>query len=47
MIYIYSNETGLQVGQAISLEQAENDWNTNDFHFSDCDVAISNAISLD
>ncbi|MDN5937877.1 MAG: hypothetical protein L0H83_04380 [Salinisphaera sp.] len=48
-IYIYSNETGEQVGAVHGADEAEcervaeSEWGYNDYHWSYCDVAVSNA----
>lgn len=48
-IYIYSNETGIQVAshtavtEADALVWAEEQYCSNDFHYSDVDVPVSNA----
>lgn len=49
-IYIYSNETGKQVD---AIEGADNDecenlasekWDSNEYHYSYCDVPVSDAV---
>jgi hypothetical protein len=48
-IYIYSNETGKQVAShkaadnAACEQWADENWGSNDFHYSYVDAAVSNA----
>jgi hypothetical protein len=49
-LYIYSNETGQQVARiegpdSTECEQlAQQEWNSNDFHYSYVDAPVSNAV---
>lgn len=48
--YVYSNETGLQVARyeaaspEAALALAMDDYSTNDYHMSQCDQQVSNAV---